>query len=139
MAYVDIETIAINWLTALVFTDTGTDRVRVAAEVPSNWQPASRLVTVAKSPSSPGDGVITLDVVDLDVDCYARTRTRARALAEQVRAAFRLQLPLHTDPATGAFIRAVATITPPVPAPWEAEAIVRFTATYRLWVHHNPA
>lgn len=140
MAYADIEQIVIGWLIVNVFPGAGTDRVRVTeggSDRPDNLIQAARVVTVEKVPSA-GDDTPTLDIVDLEVNCYARNRARTRQIADQVRAGLRYQLPKHTDPDTGAFITQVRTSRPPVEAPWETKDTVRYLASYRLWVHHAP-
>lgn len=141
MAYADIESITIAWLADVVFTATGTDRVRVSeggTGRPQNLRHAERLVTVEHASSSPGDADMTVDVVDLEVAAFARTRARARELASQTRAALRYQFEKYTDVASGAFIMQVRATSPPIEAPWEARDTTRFVAVYRLWVHHNP-
>jgi hypothetical protein len=141
VAYADIEQIVIGWLVVNVFPGAGVDRVRVTeggSDRPDNLIATARVVTVEKIPSSAGDTTPTLDVVDLEVNCYARNRARTRDMAEQVRTALRYQLAKHTDPGTGAFITQVRTSRPPVEAPWETKDTVRYLASYRLWVHHSP-
>lgn len=141
MAYADLEQIVIGWLIANVFPGAGTSRVRVGeggSDLPDNVIHAERLVTVEKIQSSPGDAVPTLDIADLEVNAYARNRLRARTVAEQVRAGLRYQLPGHTDPSTGAFVKQVRALAPPAEAPWESADTSRYLATYRIWLHHSP-
>lgn len=129
-----------DWLRANVFTATGEDRVRVVddGEVPSNLQHAQRFIVVAKSPSSPGDTQLTLDVSDISVEFYARTQDRADDGAEQVRAQLRRNFLHYTDPDTGAFVNRVQTLAAPVPAPSASAQWRITTATYRITVHAAP-
>ncbi|WP_407566843.1 hypothetical protein [Polymorphospora sp. A560] len=114
-------------------------RIRVENKLPSNSQYTYRLVVVQTAVSSPGDTTLTLDVVDLNIDCYAGTDEMAAGLAEMVRSALRLRFVRHIDPVSGAFIKSVETLARPAWAPWDdASAIERWTAAYRLTVHATP-
>jgi hypothetical protein len=130
-----------DWLATNLFTGGGEDRVRVidGSESPSNLAHAQRFVVVAKSPSSPGDGQMSLDVSDVVIDAYARTEDRALTLAETIRAGLRLQLRHYTDPTSGGFVSSVGTLAPPTLALSESKSWRIATATYRITVHANPA
>ena len=108
--------------------------MRVEAAPVSNLQHAQRTMTIARSPSSPGDEQLTLDVSDLIFNSYARNQDRADALGEEVRASLRLQMRLHST-AAGAFIKTVRTLAPPSAAPSDSKQMALSTATYRVYVH----
>jgi hypothetical protein len=139
VGYPNLEKLTGDWLRANVFVATGPDRVRVADEWPDNLQHAARVVCIQRSETSPGDTQVTMDVADLDVDCFARTRQRAMDLAEQVRAELRLRFLHYTDPQTGAFIHKVQTFSGPAVAPYDSSLVVRVAATYRVSVHVDPS
>lgn len=142
MPYPDLEVIVRDWARTDLNIPPPADtkqRIRVENRLPDNLQFVARLVVIADQPSAPGDVDLTLDVADLQVDCYAGSRERAKALAELVRAAFRLRLPHHTDPGTGAFITRVQTFARPTIAPFANSSRLELcAATYRLTVHAAP-
>lgn len=140
MGYADPETIAADYLKTHVFTSNDDNRVRVVVgeDRDITLQHSQRIVRIVQQASSPFDAEQTLDIADLDVDCFARTRQRARELAFEVRAQLRYQLAKTTHPGSGAFIKQVRTFTPPTEAPWDVHGMHRQRSTYRLWIHHNP-
>ncbi len=140
MAYADTQQIVLGRLHTRLNIDVPlSERIRVEDELPTNSQYAGRLVVVTVNPGSPGDTTLTLDLVDLDIDAFAGSRDRTRDLAEQVRTEMRVHLSHYTDPASGAFIKRVQTLGRPAPAAWDdASRIERWSALYRLTVHHAP-
>lgn len=140
MVYADIQKIVIGRLRARLNEDVPlSERIRVEDDLPGNSQYVNRLVVVGINPGSPGDTTLTIDVTDLDIDAFAGSRDRAQDLAEKVRTEMRVYLPRYTDPATGASIMQVQTFARPAPALWDdASRIVRWSATYRVTVHHAP-
>lgn len=142
MPYADPEQIVKSWLITHVFPGVGEDRVRVftGEVIPAelNVQHSQRLVRILQISSSPGDAVVTLDIADLEINCYARTRNRVRDLANQVRVSMRYQLERSTDPDTGAFVKQVRWLASPAQVPSESSGFQRRMATCRLWIHHDP-
>lgn len=107
----------------------------VSDKPPTRLTAGLRLVVVTDG-GGPGDGVLTLDVADLDVDCYADDPDVAVDLAEEVRSTLRLLLPATTH--SGVFIKDVGTLARPAPVPYDVAAISKVTATYRLVLHAAP-
>ena len=140
MPYADPEAIVKAFL-AGVFPTAGADRVRITTggtDRVRNLQHAARYITVEKLPTSPGDAQPTLDVADVEVNYFARNRDRAKNMANTAHVALRYLMERHTDPATGAFVKQVRVTGAPAETPWDESDTARYTATYRLWIHHNP-
>lgn len=142
MPYADPELIVQRWLIANVFPGAGQDRVLVTTGEPNpgdqNIQHSQRLVRVKQMPSSPGDDQPTLDIADLEINCYARKPDRVKAIANQVRLSLRYQLEKSTDAETDAFVKQVRWLSVPTLVPSDTAMFTRFRATVRLWIHHNP-
>lgn len=145
MLLADVEQIVADWLSATVLADSG-DRVLVVVGGPQqqprprrNVTQSARMVTVERIGSSAGDAQPTMDVADVQIDCFARNRERAKQLAYRVHVGMWYQFEAYTHPGTGAFVTQVRVVGAPAQAPWEAETSARYTATYRVWVHHAPA
>jgi hypothetical protein len=142
MPYADPEQIVQRWLIANVFPGAGTDRVLVTTGEPNpsdqNIQHSQRLVRVKLLPSSPGDAVPTLDIADLEINCYARSPDRVKAITDVIRVAMRYQFEKSTDATTGAFVKQVRWLSVPTLVPSDTAMFARFRASARLWIHHSP-
>lgn len=142
MAVADVEQIIVDFLTTNVFpTAPPEDRVLVVTggiDQLRNPQHSARLVTVEQMPSGPGDTLPTLMVADVELSFFARNRERAKSLAFAAHPALRYQLERHTDPTSGALIRQVRMLSGLAEVRWGTRDTVRYLASYRLWLHHNP-
>lgn len=130
--YADPVALVLAWLPAQLTTAT---EDAVGEDPPTRSITGLRSVVLADA-GGPGDQVLTLDVADLDVDCYADTRDAAKALAEDCRRALRLLLPGTTHGEV--FVKNVSTVARPVLIPYDVAVIRRVTATYRLHLHAAP-
>lgn len=130
MAYPNVEALVTAWLPARLGANV------TVTEDPPTRLAADMLVVVVGEIPGPGDTQLTLDVSDIDIDCYAGSRDAARDLAEQVRSQMRLNLPhtTHDD----AFVNRVQTLAKPAPTLYDVPVIRRCSATYRITVHATP-
>lgn len=133
MAYPNVEALVTAWLPARLGVNV------TVTEDPPTRLAADMLVVVVGEIPGPGDTQLTLDVSDIDIDCYAGSRDAARDLAEQVRSQMRLNLPhtIHTA-YSGAFVNRVQTLAKPAPTLYDVAVIRRCSATYRITVHATP-
>ncbi|MFY1595489.1 hypothetical protein [Micromonospora sp. WMMD737] len=104
----------------------------VGEDLPTRLTAGLRQVAVNDA-GGPGDQVLTLDVADVDVDCFADDRDAARDLGEECRRALRRLLPGTSH--GGVFVKDVLTLARPALIPYDVPVIRRCTASYRLTLH----
>ena len=124
--YADVETFLAEWLKTTLTIKTWAD-----PKLNEEWRYEAPLTHVQRAPGE-GDNALTLDSALLDLDTYAARADHARMVAEQIRYAIRVVLPLHTAP-SGLFIKATQTVMAPVWLP--DPRVYRRSATYRLILH----
>jgi len=107
---------------------------RVVTETPADLVDVLPCIRVERFGGS--DDVYTLDVANIDVDCYDATREAARSLAEDVRTALRLSA--EGQSVNGALIAQVTTISAPTWTPYDNTNLRRFTASYRIAIRSIP-
>lgn len=130
MRYGNPTAIVLAWLGGRL-----SDSTDVTDQPPTRLTPGLRRVVIGDA-GGPGDQVLTLDVADLAVDCYADHPDSAADLAEEVRSVLRLRLPATTH--NGVFVKDVSTLARPAPVPYDVAAIAKVSATYRLHLHAAP-
>ena len=129
MPFVAAESLIHNWL-ATHFSPT-----RVVTELPANLATQVPIIQVTRFGGS--DDLPVIDHAHVDVDTFAATRDASRALAEQVRAALRFQMPGYAS--SGYAVQSVTTISAPRWVPYDDTGLRRFVASYRITIHSNPS
>lgn len=124
--YADPELMISEWVHGRLDRKTWAD-----PRLPPDW-PFSAPIGHFQRGAGEGDTRLTLDVVLVDVDWYAKNADHAREAAEETRSELRLNLPLHTF-ANGVMCTGVQTVTAPFWAP--DPNVYRRTATYRVFLH----
>lgn len=128
--YPDLDTLLADWLKAPL----GITQIHVGGpeDIPGSLPTIVPLLMVDTFGGS--DTVITLDRANVDIDVYASGLEPARAIAEQVRRLIRTQL-VGQILGGAAVITRTETISRPTRLPWNASAVRRVGAAYRITQH----
>lgn len=130
MPYASVEKLLVGWLETQLPAP-----VRVVTELPAGL--AAKLPVVQVVRFGGPDELPTIDLPNVDVDCYAATRGASEDLAEAVRDLLRFTLPGKT--VDGATVTRVQTISGPAWRPWDDTTMRRHGASYQLTIRRPTA